>query len=98
MQLDFQINGNRGTNYAHIAMWHADVNANWSMMHRWNQFSAAPNLTLGIGPGTSLSLGAIYLKRNGNNPVAAKGAWTVNAAGYAAYNMKLGKTSGDIAL
>jgi hypothetical protein len=91
MQLDLQIDGNHATNYAGIAMWHADLNAGWSMMRRFSPFSAAQALTLGIGPGTSLNLGALYLKRNGNNPVAAKGAWTVNASGYAAYNFKLGK-------
>jgi hypothetical protein len=89
MQLDFQINGDRATYYKKgPEMWYADIDARWAMMRRWHPVS---KLTVGVGPGTELTLGAMYLKRNGNNPVAAKGAWTVNAAAYAAYNMKIGK-------
>lgn len=93
MQLDFQVNGDRVTNYKNgPEMWYGDVNARWGMMRRFrNVFAAAPALTLGIGPSTEAVLGAMYLRRNGNNPVAAKGAWTVNAAGFAAYNMKIGR-------
>jgi hypothetical protein len=87
MQLDVQINGDRATHYKNgPEMWYADVNARWGMMRRW---TPASSLTVGIGPSTEVILGAMYLRRNGNNPVAAKGAWTVNASGYAAYHTKL---------
>jgi hypothetical protein len=92
MQLDFQINGDRDKNFAKNAtMWYLDVNARWGMMRRWTGVAALPRLTLGIGPSTDINLGALYLSRNGNNPVAAKAAWTVNVSGYAAYDVRIGR-------
>jgi hypothetical protein len=92
MQLDFQINGDHTQNFARNAtMWYLDANARWSMMRRWRNIGALPKLTLGVGPGTELNVGALYLTRNGNNPVAAKAAWTVNASAYVAYDLRLGR-------
>jgi hypothetical protein len=92
MQLDFQINADGDDNFAgNATMWYLDVEARWGMMRRWRPIEAVPKLTLGIGPSTGLDLGALYLSRNGNNPVSAKAAWTVNASGYAAYDLHIGK-------
>jgi hypothetical protein len=90
MQLDFDINGDRDQNYAKNAtMWNMNIDARWAMMRRWRPFESVPKLTLGIGPGTQLNLGALYLSRNGNNPVSAKAAWTLNASGFASYNCRI---------
>lgn len=66
----------------------AAVRGSWAMMRRWR---LPGSVTLGIGPGTSLSLGALYLKRNSNNPVSAKASWTVDASGFASWRHTLGR-------
>lgn len=68
-------------------MWQASVQGRWSMMHRWSPLEA---LTVGIGGATTLYGGALYLSRNGNNPVAAHASWTVDGAAYATYAFRLG--------
>lgn len=70
------------------ALWNVDLRLGWGMMRRW---SVIPGLTFAAGGSTSLSVGALYLSRNGNNPVSAKAAWTVNATGMATYSFRLGK-------
>lgn len=72
------------------AMWSAGMEWTWSMMRRWH-ISAVDGLSLYGGGQTGLDIGALYLARNGNNPVAAKASWVVGAAGAAAYNFKISR-------
>lgn len=66
----------------------AGVRGSWAMMRRWR---LPASVTLGIGPATSLSLGASYLQRNSNNPVSARASWTVDAAAFASWRRTLGR-------
>lgn len=67
-------------------MWYLGLDASWGLMHRWR---LDHDVTIGAGGSTSLELGCLYSTRNGNNPASAKAAWTVNATGYVAWNVKL---------
>lgn len=69
-------------------MWNFDIEASWRMTRR---FRITDALSAGIGGYTSLNVGALYLGRNGNNPAAAKGAWTVGVSGAATYAMRIGR-------
>lgn len=93
MQLDTRVMFDNDENPTHNAtMLNLEVEAAWAMMRRWkNPFGSVPHLTVGIGPGTSLRGGVLYLSRNGNNPASAKGAWTLNASAFATYNMRISK-------
>ena len=64
------------------------VSASWGMLYR---FDLMQNLRLRLGGSTTLTGGAIYLARNGNNPVSAKAALTVNLASLLQYNLRLGR-------
>ena len=64
-----------------------DLTLGWAMMHRWN----AGRFTLAAGGSTDVNGGVFYAPRNSNNPASAKGSWTINATGYAAYSGKIGK-------
>lgn len=70
------------------SMWGLELDLGWGMMHRWK---LADRWTLSVGGSTSLTGGALYNSRNGNNPVAAKASWTVNAMAQATYAFRLGK-------
>lgn len=59
----------------------------WSMLRRWR----AGEWTLWGGGSTSVDLGALYLPRNSNNPVAARGDWTVNLAAGVSRSVVLGR-------
>ena len=90
MQLQFGADLTRGLNPAKNAyMFGFELRADWGMMRRWRL--PVPGLTLALGGSTSLSGGALYKSRPGNNPVSAKAAWTVNLTGYAAWNVRLGR-------
>lgn len=69
-------------------MWDLMLSLDWGMMRK---FRPLPGLTLAGGGSTSLNAGCLYNDRNGNNPASAKGAWTVNLTGYAAYQWKIGR-------
>lgn len=71
------------------AMWYSGVYFDWGMMKR---YALKENLTIGYGASASFTGGALYLNRNGNNPVSAKAALTLNFTGYAAWNSKIGRT------
>lgn len=89
MQLYGSLSCDRDENRAgNATLWNLDLQLGWSMMRRWN---VLPGLTLAAGGMTSLNGGALYLSRNGNNPVSAKAAWVVGATGMALYSMKLGR-------
>lgn len=89
MRLRVNLNLERATNQVgNATMWGLEADFQWSMMRR---LRVAQGLTLGIGGGVSLDAGALYSKRNGNNPVSAKGALTLDLSGYGAYNFKIGR-------
>lgn len=89
MNLAFGADLDRGVNRAGNAMmWYAGMNFSWGAMRAWN---IVKGLRIGVGPSAALTLGALYLNRNGNNPVSAKAAVTVGATGFAAYNLKIGR-------
>lgn len=69
-------------------MWALMFDFDWGMMRRFNP---ARGLTLAVGGSTSIQAGCLYNSRNGNNPASAKGAWTVNLTGYAAYRLNIGR-------
>lgn len=84
MRLKGNLNLGRTRNpVGNATMWSTALDLQWTMMRRW---SVAKNLTLGAGAGPALSLGCIYASRNGNNPISAKGALTIDLSGYAAWN------------
>ena len=60
----------------------------WAMYYK---FRPAESLTIGVGGGPELNVGGLYNSRNGNNPVSAKGALTIDASAYAAWNFNLGR-------
>lgn len=89
MQLNTRVGLDRGRNRAdNCTTWRIDGAVDWGMMHRWR---VTPQLTLAAGGSTGVDLGCIYNPRNGNNPASAKAAWTVNATGYAAFNLNIGR-------
>lgn len=64
------------------------LRAEWGMYRRWRLPSS---MTVAVGGSTSLDAGVNYLSRNGNNPVAAKAAWTVNLTGLYQWRSRLGR-------
>lgn len=89
MELAGNASASRGQNPTKSGtMWDFTLNVSWSMMRK---FHIMPSLSLGVGPGVGLDAGALYNPRNGNNPAAAKGALTINAAAYAMYETRLGR-------
>jgi len=68
-------------------MWGGELGGRWAMMRR---FALRPDFTVGVGGATTLRVGALYLSRNGNNPVAANASWTIDASAYATYRFNLG--------
>lgn len=91
MQLRGSLSLNQSENPAgNATMWDLDFNVSWGMMRRW-KIEAGPGLQLSAGGVTGINLGALYLARNGNNPVSAKAAWTVGVTGAAVYNFKISR-------
>ncbi|MCM1293303.1 MAG: DUF3316 domain-containing protein [Bacteroides sp.] len=87
MRLQLSLDISRTINTAgNVAMWNAVIAAQWAMYRRWK---LPYGLSAGVGPGVQLQAGALYLDRNGNNPVSAKASFTFDAAGYLAWNTKL---------
>lgn len=90
MQLDLSLGLDKTDNPARNAtMWNLELRARWGMMARFT--TPLRGLRLAAGGSTGIEGGALYLDRNGNNPVSAKAAWTVNLTGMALYNMRLGR-------
>lgn len=91
MRLTGRLALNRALNPARNAtMWDLDFELSWGMMHRWS-IPAVSGLQLYGGGSTMADIGALYLARNGNNPVSAKAAWTVAFTGAAVYNFKIAR-------
>ena len=91
MQLTGRLELNRALNPAHNAtMWDLGLELQWGMMRRWS-VDGVSGLQLYAAGATTLDVGALYLSRNGNNPVSAKAAWTVGLTGAAVYNFKISR-------
>lgn len=89
MSLDGRLSLDRTVNPAgNAAMWAIDFRPSWSMMRR---FTLPAGFTLSAGGKVELGLGALYLARNGNNPVAAQASLTVGATALAAWNGRVGR-------
>lgn len=71
-------------------MWNLGFEVSWGMMRRFRP-EAVAGVQLFAGGFTELDLGALYLSRNGNNPVSAKAAWSVGVTAAVVYNMKIGR-------
>lgn len=88
MRLSGRLEGMHTRNQARNAtMWALNLHLEWGMTRR---FTPLPRMSVGAGGSTSLTGGVLYNRRNGNNPVSAKCAWTVNLTGYCAYRLRLG--------
>lgn len=91
MQLCGRLDVNRAENPArNAAMWQLDLDLSWSMLHRW-RIESLSGMQLYGGGMTMLDVGALYLARNGNNPVSAKAAWTVGLSAMAVYNFRISR-------
>ena len=84
VQLDRTLNPVRNS-----AMLGAQLLLRWSAIRSW-RLGTSP-FTLGAGGSTTLDVGALYLSRNGNNPVAANASWTVDAAAFASCRFRVGR-------
>lgn len=89
MRLHGNLGADRTKNPAgNATMWNFMLTLDWGMMRK---FRPAGGLTLAAGGSTGIQAGCLYNERNGNNPASAKGAWTVNLTGYAAYRCNVGR-------
>ena len=89
MQLQGQLDGGRALNPSRMAeMWNMQFDLDWAMLRH---FRIGSQWQVVVGGQTGVEVGALYLARNGNNPVAAKAAWTVSATAAAVYNRHIGK-------
>lgn len=91
MQLRGRLSVDRDQNPARNAtMWGLDLNVDWGVLWRLKSLRLPQGLAITGGFNTGLDIGALYLARNGNNPVTAKAAWTVGISAMAVYNFRLG--------
>lgn len=89
MELGGRLSLSRALNPArNAAMWAIDFSPNWSMIWRHR---LPGGFTVGAGGRVDLSVGALYLARNGNNPISAKASLTVGATALAAWNGRIGR-------
>ena len=91
--LDFDRTKNQVRNSAMLG---AQFEGRWALLWRkWPNWSTLFGRTIcwqvGAGGSTTLDAGALYLSRNGNNPVAANASWTLDLSAYAALTFKIGK-------
>lgn len=75
-------------------MWHIDLALGYNMLRKLN---LPGDIRLLPGIGLGINGGALYLARNGNNPVAAKAAATLNITAIIAKRLKIGKVNIDLA-
>lgn len=66
------------------------LSASWGMLRKWN-IPQVNGLSLSAGGMVEGNIGALYLSRNGNNPVTAKASVTLAPAGLAVYNFKINR-------
>lgn len=89
MRLNINAGIDRTVNPAgNATMWDAGLSASWAMMRRWT-LPWTPGLRVAAGGITEAEAGALYLSRNGNNPVSARAAWTVGVTAMATWSTQL---------
>lgn len=89
MQLNGTLSVEKTQNPArNMDMWDFDFDIRWAMLRR---LPINGRLNVSIGGATGLTLGALYNRRNGNNPVSAKAAWTVDVTAMATYSAKISR-------
>lgn len=88
MRLSGRLSGARTTNIParNALLWKLNLALDWSMMWR-RSFGA---WSIYAGGYTGIDGGALYLPRNGNNPVAAQASWTVGIAASAVWRTRFG--------
>jgi hypothetical protein len=69
-----------------VVMWRGNVAAQWAMVRRWQ---ITPAWSAGIGGNVRGDFGALYLRRNSNNPAQAQAAVTVGLTGYIQWQTKM---------
>lgn len=90
MQLEGSVSATRGTPAHSLQpMWGGELELTWGMWHRWH--TPVEGLTLGLGGSTGIDAGVLYVDRGGNNPAAAKFAFTVNLTAKAMWRFTLGR-------
>ena len=67
----------------------AQFEARWAMI--WRAPLQTEWLQAGAGGSTTVDVGALYLSRNGNNPVAANASWTIDLTAYASARFRIGR-------
>ncbi len=70
------------------SMQYASIGASWGMLHLWR---LPYNITLAAGGSAEGNFGAVYNRRNGNNPVSAKADITANLTGWATWSTRIGR-------
>ena len=91
MRLNINATLDRTLNPAgNAAMWQAGVDASWAMMWRWT-LRWTPGLRVAAGGMADLDAGALYLSRNGNNPVSARAAVTLGLTAMATWSTRIGR-------
>lgn len=89
MSLDMSLSLARTLNPAGTAaIWAVDFNPSWSMIWRT---PLPQGFTLGAGGTVAADIGALYLARNGNNPVSARASLTLGVTGLAVWNGRIGR-------
>lgn len=73
-------------------MWGAELNFRWGMFRK---ISLPWGLSLAPGLMADIRGGALYLSRNGNNPVSAQAAFTIDVSALLAKTVKIGKINID---
>lgn len=70
------------------AMWDIGFNPRWSILRRWH---LPAGFTLAAGGDVDFDIGALYLARNGNNPISARASLTIGVTALAAWNGRVGR-------
>ena len=88
MQLAGEVSLSSGENPSRSAtMWAIDFSPRWSMLRR---FALPQGFTVAAGGTVRADIGALYISRNGNNPISARAAFTIGATAMAVWNGKIG--------
>lgn len=86
--LDISLQADRTMNRArNSVLWGAQFECRWSMSRQWD---ITPSVKVSAGGATTLDAGALYMRRNGNNPVAANASWTADVTAGVSWRFHLG--------
>lgn len=89
IRLDVDLTLDRAQNPARNAsMWNLRLQGGWGIMRRYD---LPWGLTVAVGPYLEVDGGCLYNARNSNNPASAKCAVTLDATGFIARTVKIGR-------